>query len=144
MLPSLYIYKLHETMYHCDYLASSLRLIGSKDVMSHKASVVRHAYIICALEHHRPHGDLVGDAMHAGVCLGDSRLLLLQICIHFLALARDRRSRTFKKLTYKSFTRSATPATRTFMAQLVPRGTLFHGIHPKSTGLHLLLCDQVW
>jgi hypothetical protein len=57
----------HVPMYHCDYLASSLRLIVSKDVMLHKALIVRDAYSICALEHHRPHDNLAGGAMHVGV-----------------------------------------------------------------------------
>jgi hypothetical protein len=61
-----------------------------------------------------------------------------------LDLALHRRSPTFHELTYKSFTRSPPPTTkvRTFVAQLVPRDTPFHGIHPEILGLHLLLCDQ--
>jgi len=59
-----------------------------------------------------------------------------------LGSALYRISQAFQDLTYKSFTRSPPPATRTFMAQLVPRGTSFHGIRPRNTGLHLLLCDE--
>lgn len=59
-----------------------------------------------------------------------------------LGSALYRISRIFQELTDKSFTRSPPPATRTFMAQLVPRSTSFLGVHPKNTGLHLLLCDE--
>lgn len=57
----------HVPMFYCDYLASSLRLIASKDVMLHKALIFRDAYSICALEHHCPHDNLLGGAMQVGV-----------------------------------------------------------------------------